>query len=190
MSEPTFDHVIRTRRTTRSYRPDPVPEAVLQELVDLAILAPSGMNAQLWRFSIVTNAEALRQVNAKVREGLVAMLPSMPALQHYESTLLSEEYDIFYGAPALVVIQCPQGSNVGMLDSLLAAENLILAAHAKGLGTCFMGFLMLAQSAEGIAQTLGVPDGYQITAPIIVGYSDAIPQTPPERKPAEITWVR
>jgi nitroreductase len=190
MSDPTFDHVIRTRRTARAYRADPVPEALLNELVELATLAPSGMNGQPWRFSIVTNRDALKQVNVKVKQGLSAMLPGLPALQQYESVLLSEEYDIFYGAPALIVVQCPQGNQLGVMDSLLAAENLILAAHAKGLGSCFMGFLLMAQGAEGVAAAVGMREGYQMVAPIVVGYSDAIPQTPPERNAPEITWIR
>ncbi len=96
----------------------------------------------------------------------------------------------FYGAPALVVIQGDRRSPIASLDCLLAAENLILAAHAKGLGTCFMGFVMLAKDNEELRRALAVEEGYDIVAPIIAGYSDAIPQTPPDRRPPEITWVR
>ncbi len=49
MSDVNFDHVLRTRRTTRAYREEPVPESLLQELVELATLAPTGMNAQPWQ---------------------------------------------------------------------------------------------------------------------------------------------
>jgi len=188
MSDPTFDHVLRTRRTTRAYRPDPVPEALLQELVDLAILAPTAMNAQPWRFSIVTNKAVLQEVNAKVKGFLLAS--EAPAFARYRAMFESPTFDIFWGAPALIVVQAPAGNQVAAIDCLLATENLILATHARGLGSCYMGFLVMGRGIEGVGAALGLAAGYEIIAPIVVGYSDAIPQTPPERNPAQITWVR
>lgn len=188
MPDVTFDHVIRTRRTTRAYRPDPVPEALLQELVDLAILAPTAMGAQPWRFSIVTNRKVLREVNGQVKQLLLEA--GRPEFARYRAMFENPDFDIFWGAPAVIVIQGPAGSQVAAIDCVLAAENLILAAHARGLGNCYMGFLMVASSREDIARAVGVAPGYQMVAPIAVGYSDAIPAAPPERTPADITWVR
>jgi nitroreductase len=190
MSDISFDHVIRTRRTARSYRSDPVSEALLAELIELATLAPTAVAAQPWRFSAVSNREVLSQVNVQVKRRLLEKLPEWPFLQRLQPSLESESFNVFYGAPALVVIQCPQRDHVAVMDCLLAAENLILAAHARGLGTCFMGFVLMAQDVAGLAHAIGVQESYQIVAPIVVGYSDAIPQDPPKRKPAEITWMR
>ena len=190
MTDLIFEQVIRSRRTTRAYRDEPVPEAALSELVELATLAPSGMNLQPWRFSIITNRDVLKRVNEGVKQACLAMLAQMPEMERFRSAFENPEYDIFYGAPALVVIQGPCGNQIGLLDCLLAAENLILAAHARGLGTCFMGFLLMARESQEIRRALAVEDGYEIVAPITVGASDAIPQTPPERDPAHIAWVR
>lgn len=190
MPEVSFDHVIRTRRTTRVYRGEAVGEDTLKELVELATLAPSGMNLQPWRFSIVTNRDLLKQVNDTVKRVALAMLPPTDDMARYRQYLSDPDYSIFYGAPALIVIQAPRGNPVMMIDCLLGAENLILAAHAKGLGTCFMGFLLMARDNDDVRRALGVDDGYEIVAPIIVGASDAIPQAPPDRAPAQITWVK
>ncbi len=190
MSDVSFDQVIRSRRTTRAYREEPVPEATLSELVELATLAPTAMGLQPWRFSIITNRDVLTRVNEGVKQACLAMLAQVPEMERFRSAFENPEYDIFYGAPALVVIQGPCGNQIGLLDCLLAAENLILAAHARGLGSCFMGFLLMARESQEIRRALAVEDGYEIVAPITVGASDAIPQTPPEREPAHIAWVR
>ena len=190
MSDVSFNQVIRSRRSTRAYREEPVPEATLSELVELATLAPTALGLQPWRFSIITNRDVLKRVGEEVRQTCLAMVGQVPGLERARPMLENEGYDIFYGAPALVVIQGPCGNHVGFMDCLLATENLILAAHARGLGTCFMGFLLLARESQEIRRALAVEDGYEIVAPIIVGASDAIPQTPPEREPAHIAWVR
>jgi len=67
---PDFFEVVRTRRSIRSYEDRPVSEALLKELVDLAILAPTGMNSQPWAFTVITN----RQVMAKLNERIKALL--------------------------------------------------------------------------------------------------------------------
>ena len=188
MGDVSFEHVIRTRRTTRSYREEPVPEAVLQELVELATLAPSGMNSQPWRFSIITSKEVLREVSARVKQTLLER--KLPYLEQYEAMFEDPEFSIFWEAPALIVIQGQIGNPVAVFDCILAAENLILAAHARGLGSCYMGFLLIVREEEDLRHAVGIAPGYEIIAPIVVGYSDAIPQSPPERDPAEITWVR
>ncbi len=63
---PEFLDVLRTRRTVRSYRAEPVARQDLQELVDTAILAPNGMNQQPWAFSVITSREVMAKVNAIV----------------------------------------------------------------------------------------------------------------------------
>jgi nitroreductase len=190
MTNVSFDHVIRTRRTARAYRSEPVADEVLRDLVELATLAPSGMNSQPWRFSIVTSRDVLKKVNESVKQAGLAMMAQAPAIERFRAAFENPQFDIFYGAPALVVIAGPKGGSMGAMDCLLAVENLILAAHAKGLGTWFMGFLLMARDNEEIRRALAVDDSYEIVAPIVVGASDAIPQSPPERRPAEIAWVR
>ncbi|NIR03515.1 MAG: nitroreductase family protein, partial [Gemmatimonadales bacterium] len=97
----------------------------------------TALGLQPWRFSIITNRDVLKRVNDEVKQVCLAMIGQVPEMERLRPALESPDYDIFYGAPALVVIQGPSGDQAGLLDCLLAAENMILAAHAKGLGTCF-----------------------------------------------------
>ncbi len=101
---PDFFDVLRTRRTVRSYTTEPVADGDLRELIDSAILAPTGMNLQPWAFSVVTNRGVMDQLNAIV----VGILRSPEARERMgermKEIVNAPGYNIFYGAPALVVI--------------------------------------------------------------------------------------
>ena len=185
-----FFEVLRTRRTVRSYTAEPVSRQELQELIDCAILAPTGMNCQPWAFSVVTRREVTRRLNDIV----VGMLRSPEAQQRMTSERMKEVvnapgYDIFYGAPALVVISGDVKVPGAMFDCQLAAENLFLSAHAKGLGTCYMGFLLLAGALPEVKELLGIPEGFSMMVAAIVGHPDVRPDGPPQRNHARVAWV-
>lgn len=186
---PEFLNVLRTRRTVRSYRAEPVPRQDLQELVDTAILAPNGMNQQPWTFSVITSREVMAKVNAIV----VGILRS-PEVQGHMNDRMREivnapGYDVFYGAPALIVIAADQSVPGAPVDCQLAAANLLLAAHAKGLGACYMGFLLFSAGVPEAQALLQIPEGHRMVAGAIVGHPDVRPEGPPQRSPARITWV-
>jgi nitroreductase len=187
---PDFFEVLKTRRTVRSYTAEAVTRQDLQELIDSAILAPTGMNFQPWAFTVVTSQDVMRRLNAIV----VGILRSPEAQQHMPNERMKEivnepGYYIFYGAPALVVISGDTKVPGAMIDCQLAAENLFLAAHAKGLGTCYMGFLTLVAEHPEARQLLGIAEGYTMMAAAVVGHPDVRPEGPPQRNPAMINWV-
>jgi nitroreductase len=185
-----FFEVLRTRRTVRSYLAEPVSRQDLQLLIDSAILAPTGMNFQPWAFTVVTRQDVMHKLNAIV----VGILRSPEAQAHMTSERMKEivnapGYNIFYGAPALIVISGDTAIPGAMYDCQLAAENLFLAAHAKGLGTCYMGFLQLAADHPEAHKLLAIADGFKMMAAAIVGHPDVRPEGPPQRNPARVAWV-
>jgi nitroreductase len=105
-----------------------------------------------------------------------------------QAFLRDADFQIFYHAPALVLIS---GSGPGPWiaeDVAMAAENLMLAAHAAGLGTCWIGFAQsFLATPEGKA-LLGLPEAWVPVAPIIVGHPRSWP-APVPRKAPEIRWV-
>jgi nitroreductase len=185
-----FFEVLRTRRTVRSYTDEPVSRQDLEELIDNAILAPTGMNLQPWAFTVVTDRAALRKIN----EAVVKMLRAPDFQKRMENERLREivnapGYDIFYGAPALIVISGNDRVGSAAFDCQLAAENLFLTAHAKGLGTCCMGFLMLSQDNPEVARLIPVPEGFHMRAAAVVGHPDVRPDGPSERNAPPVIWV-
>ena len=185
-----FLEVLKTRRTVRSYTAEPVSRQDIQELIDCAILAPSGMNFQPWAFSVVTSQSVMQKLNMIV----VGILRSPEAQQHMTSermkAIVNEPgFYIFHGAPVLIVIAGDTKVPGAMYDCQLAAENLFLAAHAKGLGTCYMGFLQLAADLPEVHELLGLADGFKMMAAAVVGHPQIRPEDPPQRNPPRIVWV-
>jgi nitroreductase len=188
---PDFFEVLRTRRTVRSYTEEPVGDDDLKDIIDLAVLAPSGMNLQPWNFIVVTNQQVIAELNARVKEILREQnIAVRVKSEGFKAALNNPEYSLFHGAPALVVITADKAAPVAKIDSQLAIENLFLAAHAKGLGTCYIGWLFFGAEDPQVRRALRIPEGHEITAAAIVGHPQTMPQGPPKRNPPRIEWLR
>ncbi len=187
---PDFYEVLKRRRSVRSYTGEPVSDEQLKKLIDLAILAPTAMNLQPWRFIVVTNKKVLSGVNARVKQIMddQRVAEQMP-MEDIAAMISAPGYNIFYGAPALIVITAQKGNQAAVADCQLAAENLFLAAEAMGLGTCYMGFLFFGKEDPEVRKALHMPEGQDLMAACCVGHpkGDA---GPTQRRAAEVEWVR
>lgn len=147
-----FYEVIRTRRSIRSYKPDPIPEEVLMRIMDAARIAPSGSNRQPWKFIVVKDEELRKRLAAAC----------------HNQTFIAE-------APVIIVacgynIHWNRGGYMGdlsmLIDVSIAFTHLILAARAEGLGTCWIG----AFDNEEVKKILGVPEDVNVVAITPLGY--------------------
>ncbi|THD70465.1 MAG: nitroreductase [Bradyrhizobium sp.] len=178
---------IYSRRAVREFTAEPVKEEVLRQLIDAAIQAPSAVNQQPWLFTVVRDKALLARFSTEAKAYMLKT--SMAAASHHFQTILSNsDFDIFYHAPALIVISAAAEGPWAVEDCALAAENLMLAACGAGLGTCWIGFAQ---------RWLGTPDGKAAlklsstnvpVAPIIVGHPRT-PAAPVPRKAAKIEWI-
>jgi nitroreductase len=171
---------INERRSVREYTDEPVSDAVLRELIDAAIQAPSAINQQPWCFVVVKNPRLLARISDRAKAHLLKASLGAPA-HPFRDMLNDPNFDIFYHAPSLIVITAAQPTDWAVEDCALAAENLMLAAHGLGLGTCWIG------TPEGKA-ALGLPPAYSPIAPIVVGYPRRR-AAPVPRKAANIRWL-
>lgn len=119
----------------REFTPKPVDEEVLRQLVDAAIQAPGAVNQQPWLFTVVQDKALLARISREAKAHMLRTSAAALASHHFQSILENPEFDIFYHAPALIVISAAAGPWI-VEDCALAAENLMLAACAAGLGTC------------------------------------------------------
>jgi nitroreductase len=178
---------INERRSVREYTDEPVSDAVLRQLIDAAIQAPSAINQQPWCFVVVKNPRLLAQISDQAKAYLLKASLGAPA-HPFRDMLNDPKFDIFYHAPALIVIAAAQPTDWAVEDCALAAENLMLAAHAAGLGTCWIGFAQhWLGTPEGKA-ALGLPASYSPIAPIVVGHPRR-KAVPVPRKTANIRWL-
>ncbi len=180
---------IRGRRAVRAYSGEPVNKNLLSGLVDAAVTAPNAMNRQPWLFAAVTDRAQLKRISDAAKAHTLANLAATPGLEQYSAQLSDPEFDIFYGAPALMLICATAPDEMATIDCCLAAENFMLAAHADGLGTCWIGFAQAwLQSPDGVAE-LNLPEGARVVAPIVIGRPRGKPDAPPRQR-ARIQWIR
>jgi nitroreductase len=191
--------VIFTRRSVRSFRRQQLDRETITALIDAAVQAPTAMHVEPWAFAVVQNHAMLARYSRLAKQALLEQMAASTTIHAmadpsaaaaFRTQLASPEFDIFHHAPALIVI-CgrPAGSFVAA-DCWLAAENLMLAATAMGLGTCCIGSALPVLTQLDIRAELNIPAGYDVVAAIVVGIpaDDATAAGAP-RKPAEIlSW--
>jgi len=179
---------IRQRRAVRQFEAEAVPDTVARKLIEAACWAPSATNEQPWVFTVITNQEVLRTISEKskiyMRQRSGLELPNRLAKQ-----LADSGFQIFHGAPMLVVISTGNATAWAVEDCALAAENFMLAACNEGLGTCWIGLAQEWLGTPDGRNTLGLPPGCIVVAPIIVGHPRALPEVVPRQKP-QINWLR
>jgi nitroreductase len=178
---------IRGRRSVRAYLPDVVERSEIEALINAAILAPSAVNQQLWGFLVIQDRALLTRYSDEIKPRVLATLAHSGLPPSFAGTLRDPGYHIFHEAPALVVIYATSEDPFASIDCCLAAENLMLAAHARGLGSCWIGLSQGFFDDEAMKPALGVPPGWHAVAPIILGHARELPAAPPRRKP-EVIW--
>ena len=161
------------RRSIRAFQPRSIPAEILQAILEAGIHAPSAGNLQPWHFLVVFNQE-LRQ------------------------TLATMAGDPFIAQPPVIIVACTEAQRSAAIygergrslyclqDVAAAVQNMLLAATAHGLGTCWVG----AFSEEQVALALGISSSRRPVALIPLGYPAEQPRVPPRRPLEEVcTYV-
>jgi nitroreductase len=111
--------------------------------------------------------------------------------EDYIVRLSRPEFDIFYGAPVLILVYSAPDSFTPVEDGSLAAENMMLAAHSMGIGSCWVGFASPLGYLPQVFQELNVPPDHKLIAPLVFGYPKKKDMAPRQRsEPKILAWVR
>ena len=174
---------IHGRRAVRNYADKAVGDEVIGGLIDAAVWAPSGMDLQPWCFFLVDDPATLAACAAQAKTLALAQSAERPELSSLREMLASPTFNIFYNAPALMIICATTEDEMALKDCCLAAQNFMLAAHAQGLGTCWIGFSEAWLNTVEAKAKLGIPPGFKPVAPVIVGYPKGSTHSPKRRAP-------
>ena len=179
---------IHRRRAVREYAEAAVDAETIRALIDAAIWAPTAVDRQAWSFVVVTDRAFLKKYSDAAKAHLLARLAANPHLAGLRGHLTSPEFNIFYGAPVLIVICATDPDPMAAQSACLAAENLMLAACARELGTCWIGLAEDWLNQQAAKSELMIPADHIPVAPIIVGHPLRLPE-PPQRHAPSIVWI-
>lgn len=183
-----FAEVVKNRRAVRDYTPATVERPEIEALINTAIEAPSAMNLQPWAFAVVLDRARIDDYARRAKEWLLANPSRFPFPPAALQMLEDPRFTIFYNAPSLLLVMARSSEAQDIEDSCLAAENLMLAARERGLGTCWIGFARPWLNLPETKAELGLPPQYEVVAPIVLGHPVAWPESH-GRTPAEIFWI-
>lgn len=164
-----------TRRSIKKYKPDMVPEEVIARICEAGTYAATGRNLQAPIILAVANKE--------LRDKLSQM----------NAAIMGSTGDPFYGAPVVLVVLADKTVNTHVYDGSLVMGNLMLAAHAEGLGSCWIHRAkeeFESEEGKAILRDLGIEGEYEGIGHCILGYPDCETPAARERKENYVYWVK
>lgn len=180
------------RRSVRAYAPTPLESATVQTLLDAAVHAPTAMQEEPWAFVVVQDNALLQRLSDLAKPIFVeeARHRNAQGAGHSFDHFTRPEFNIFHGANTLIIICAkPLGPFVAA-DCWLAAENMMLAASAMGLGSCVIGSAVAALNIHKVKTELGIPGEYSAIAPIVVGVPSGDTPAPSRKEPLILSWKK
>lgn len=166
-----------SRRSTRQFKSDPVPEDVLQKILQAGTYAATGRNFQSPIIIAVTNKQ-LRDRLAVLNAGFMGK---------------SADFDPFYNAPVVLIVLADRSRPTYLYDGSLVMGNLMLAAHAEGLGSCWIHRAkeeFETDECKQILASLGITGDYEGIGHCVIGYADCTLPDAPERKADYIYYIK
>lgn len=162
---------ILSRKSVKKYKSDAVPKEILEKILEAGKAAPTGRNLQAPIILAVTNRQVrdeLSKINAEV--------------------MGAEGTDPFYGAPVVLVVLAKKEIRTRVYDGSLVMGNMLLAAHALGLGACWIHRAKETfelPEGKALLEKLGITEEYEGIGNCVIGYADAEPQAKPKKE----DWV-
>ena len=207
----TVKEAIEQRRSIRRYRPDPVPEEFIQQILEAARLAPSGSNSQPWRFIVVTDAEERKRLRMVANgqqfiEEAPVVFVCCTDLEAYSQQSRQQRRQEFidYGVfaelgmargiteeqyrtlrPQVIDLPMDAAYQSGRFNVAIAVQNMALMATALGLGSCWIG----AMNGQAIHEMYQLPGTLRVVILLTVGYP-ALEPPPRPRLPLEKIWLK
>lgn len=169
-----FLDMLLTRRSVRAYKPDPVPTALLEEVLRAGTYAPTGGGRQSPVLVAVTDRAARDEIS------------------RLNAAVMGKDTDPYYGAPVLVLALADPASSTWVEDASCALENMMLAAHALGLGSVWVHRereIFDSEAGKALLRAWGLPETLRGVGSITLGYASGPAPAPAPRKDGYIVRV-
>lgn len=182
---------IMTRRSVRKFAEPQIPDAVLEKILKAGTYAPSALALQPWAFVVVQDQKFLKRVSDYCKPIMISLMKNAHdgMSDAFRQLLESPGYSIYYNAPTVIMVIGKTSSRFREIDCSLCCQNMMLAAHSLGIGSCWIGSTEVAYDNREIMAGFRIPEGYSPVGTIVFGYPDEKPELH-DKHPANVTWVR
>ncbi|MCE9647814.1 MAG: nitroreductase family protein [Chloroflexi bacterium] len=190
---------LRTRRSIRRFKPDPVPDAVIERILTTATYAPSAHHRQPWRFAVLTDPAAKEKLATAMAIEFRRDLTGDALSEEEINQKANRSIDRIIGAPVVIVL-CADMSDMdaypderrnkaeysmAVQSAANAGMQLLLAAHAEGIGSVWVCSPLFAQTS--VRTALALPNSWEPQAMYFIGYPVGIPEPRQRKSIKEIT---
>ncbi|MEL7563849.1 MAG: nitroreductase family protein [Dehalobacterium sp.] len=178
--------VIATRKSVRSYKEEQISDEALTKIIEAGQWPP---NAGPYQISVLQNPDFLKKLNNLTADGM-----RNSGNEFLMSRIALPGYQPLYGAPTVILLSAPASIPYSAMNTALAAENMLLAATALDLGSCFLFTPTLAFAGDKtgeLAKEAGIPKNYTVFCAVILGYKagDAF-SAPTREKKGSVNYVK
>ena len=181
---------IQNRRSVRNFSDQPLTQEVLETILEAGNQAPSGSNAQAWRFVVIQDPQKRQRLATLAlphyRKWLAASSKEFQEMRRKVDETLSDP--VYYSAPAIVFVT-GQSQGSGIFDCPMVCQNMMLAARSLGVGSCWVYIGSLATSEQEVKAMLKLQGDERVYGPILLGYPKGEFPAAPAKKPAKVEWI-
>ncbi len=183
---------IVTRHSTRKFKEEPVPQEVLDKVIEAGRQAPSGKHKNQSRFIVIRKKEVLQELIALVQQEFAKMEVTPENDDNFGGAIRAAKkggYVFMYNAPVLIVVANKRDYGNKYADVSCAMQNMMLAANALDLGSCWINQLRWLQDnpvLRAYLQKLGMAEDEEVCASLSIGYPDT-PDGLPGRRVMPVT---
>ncbi len=210
-----YNEIVRSRRSIRHYKPGPLSQEILEKVLDLARFSPTASNAQNVQYTVITQKKLMNDASKRIFEfgeriyriytrgsiqGLNKLLKDQVTVKslaryaqnwdYYQKQVAEGRDLLFHHAPALILIHAPRGQGFGRDNCLIAGLNIANYAHTLGLGSCFIGILVMAMQIDrSFNKKFKIPKTHRVYAALTIGYPAIQYTHHTVRKPFKVQWL-
>ena len=189
VSLPALDQLMESRRSVREFKTEPVPQALIHQTIEVARWAPTAVNRQPLSWLVIQNPAEVQRLAGLVVDALRQDADLPPRYAAFVQMWDQGMDPVLRKAPHLVVVHGPDDWAWCAEDGAIALSQFELAAAARGMGTCWAGFLMhIAKVYPPLKAALGLPEGHSVCGALMLGMPKYRYQRIPPRNPAKVEW--
>lgn len=209
------ERTIMERRSVRNFKEDPVPEPLIERVLEAGRFAPSGGNCQPWKFIVITQKDLIAEMNDAcfnilsmmhntykddgMARGLVPMYEADPKPGLFDPRIIlggagaiaKKNAPVLLDAPVVILVACDDRAIGGpQISAGICGQNMNLTALSLGLGFCWIGFTQIIEMVPPLKEKLGLSDPWKINTSMVMGYPKFKQGGVVPREFRPVTWFR